>query len=293
MVVDEFLRYLEYEKRYSKHTITSYKKDLEQFSHFCSLNFELSDFLLVSDTIIRSWVVSLIETDIESSSIQRKVSTLKSFYRYCRQQNYLDVNPAATITLPKKKKRLPVFVEEKGMDGLFANIQFPEDYDGVRDKLILEMFYQTGIRLSELINLKTSDVDLYNNTVRVLGKRNKERIVPFSLGLHLLIEDYVKVKNKLPVNESNTLFVTEKGVKLYPKLVYNTVKNYLSLITSITKKSPHILRHTFATHMLNNGADLNSIKELLGHTSLSATQVYTHNSFEKLKSIYNQAHPRA
>lgn len=293
MVVEEFLRYLEFEKRYSQHTIISYKNDLEQFSQYCSTTFELESITQATDTVIRSWIVSFLELDIEPSSIQRKISALKSFYKFCRQQEYIVVNPTVNLTLPKKKKRLPVFVEEKGMDNLFSQIEFPEGFEGTRDKLMLEMFYQTGIRLSELINLKTIDVDLYNSSIRVLGKRNKERIVPFSQPLKTLIQDYLNVKNKLPVNESNTLFVTEKGIKLYPKLVYNTVKNYLSLITSITKKSPHILRHTFATHMLNNGADLNSIKELLGHSSLAATQVYTHNSFEKLKSIYNQAHPRA
>jgi integrase/recombinase XerC len=240
--------------------------------------------------LIRSWIVSLMEQKISSRSVNRKITTLKTFYKFLLRQKVVADNPMLKIQSPKTSKRLPVFVEKEKMDILLDNIEFGNDEEGVRNKLIIEMFYSTGMRLSELINLKHKNVDLSSGQLKVLGKRNKERIIPFNNELKSKIEEYLNTQ-KRKTNE--TLFTTADGKKMYEKLVYKIVKQYLSLVTTIDKKSPHVLRHTFATHMLNNGADLNSIKELLGHANLSATQVYTHNTVEKLKNIHKQAHPKA
>jgi len=287
-----FCEYLTHQKRYSLHTVTAYKKDLEQFHHYINSEFETNLFNEVTSSFIRSWIVSLIENEISARTINRKISTLKSFYKYLLKNQIVEINPLLKIITPKTSKRLPVFISENEMVDLLNNIEFKDGYEGSRDKLILELFYATGTRLSELIELKIHTVDFNNNTIKVLGKRNKERIIPIANKLSKMIENYIIERDSLNSDESY-LFLTKIGKKLYPKLVYGIVNNYLSKVTTANKKSPHVLRHTFATHMLNNGADLNSIKEILGHANLSATQVYTHNTIEKLKNIHKQAHPKA
>lgn len=289
---DTFLNYIQYEKRFSKHTLLAYANDLEQFYNYLSSTYEINSITEINHSIIRSWMVSLVEQKkplISPRTINRKVTTLKTFYKYLLRQKLVIENPMLKIQAPKISKRLPVFVEKDNMNQLL-NGQFEDSFEGKRDKLIIELFYATGIRLSELINLKQKDVDLYACQLKVLGKRNKERIIPFNDALKEEIKAYLEAKKDL---SNEYLFIRVNGKKMYEKLVYELVKKYLSNVTSINKKSPHILRHTFATHMLNNGADINAIKELLGHSSLAATQVYTHNTVEKLKSIHKQAHPKA
>ncbi|MCO6500177.1 MAG: tyrosine recombinase XerC [Vicingus serpentipes] len=287
-----FCDYLSHQKRYSKHTITAYKKDLEQFQLFLDKEYEITQAKQVTSLIIRSWIVHLIEGGINTRSINRKLSTLKSFFKYLLKNELVKNNPLLKVTAPKTSKRLPVFVGENEMNNLFENISFNNDFEGLRDQLILELFYSSGIRLSELIELQLNSSDKHNNTIRVIGKRNKERIIPLAKNVNSIFTQYLLIRKE--VNPSNNyIFLTKKGEKIYPKLVYRIVNHYLSMVTTTSKKSPHVLRHTFATHMLNNGADLNSIKELLGHANLSATQVYTHNTIEKLKNIHKQAHPKA
>jgi len=289
--IDSFFDYLTYEKKYSVHTITSYKNDISQFIAFVNPNDESFTVSEINYQQIRTWVASLIKDKIAARSVNRKLSSLKSFFKYLQRQQIIDVNPMAKISGPKTPKRLPVFVDEHQMEDLFAEVKFEEGLNGIRDCLILDLFYQTGIRRSELTHLKELDVDLFNSTIKVLGKRNKERMIPISLALKRNLESYLQVKKEL--NLSNPmLLVSEKGHTLSEQSVYNTVKKYLSLVTTIQKKSPHVLRHSFATHLLNNGADINAVKDLLGHANLSATQVYTHNTIEKLKKSYKQAHPR-
>lgn len=291
-VVGDFVGYIQNEKRYSAHTVNAYLRDINQFIDFLNKSFSGIEPLNANYRHVRGWVVSLMEDKIQARSVNRKLSSLNSFYKYLLRENFVKFNPTDKVISPKTKKRLPYFVEEKSMLDLFNNIDFGSGYIGVRDKLILFIFYMTGIRLSELISIKINDVDLHENTIKVLGKRNKERIIPFGPKLHKEIENFMSFRNNIETNE-NLLFITEEGKKLYPKLVYRVVKHYISLVATIEKRSPHVLRHTFATHLLNNGADLNAIKELLGHANLAATQVYTHNSFDKLRSIYKKAHPRA
>lgn len=294
---DSFIKYLQFEKRYSSHTIRSYSIDLEQFFSFCKHSLKHFDPLNISHKIIRSWIVYLMENNISPRSVNRKITTLKSFYKFLIREKLIAHNPLDKILSLKINKKLPFFVEEAQMNILLSGtsgIDFGDDYEGFRNRLIIEMFYLTGIRLSELINLKNTDVDTQNLTIKVLGKQNKERIIPFSKNFKKSIDEYVEKKNKsLNLQQNNYFFLTKKGNKIYEKLVYRVVNKYLHFVTTIEKKSPHILRHTFATHILNKGADLNAIKELLGHANLSATQIYTHNTFEKLKKIYKQAHPRA
>jgi len=290
--ISEFCEYLSHQKRYSSHTVSAYKKDLEQFEQFLYSDYQIESFTQASSPIIRSWIVKLIESDISSRTINRKISSLKSFYKHLLKNGIIKKNPLLKVTTPKTAKRLPVFVGENEITDLFTEIDFPENYEGYRDNLILELFYATGIRLSELVSLELNSIDYHNLTIKVLGKRNKERIIPIGTKLKLKIDNYINQRKKIETSDSQ-LFLTKVGKKIYPKLVYRVVKHYLSLVTTNSKKSPHILRHTFATHMLNNGADLNSIKEILGHSNLSATQVYTHNTIEKLKNIHKQAHPKA
>jgi integrase/recombinase XerC len=289
--IHSFFDYLTFEKKYSAHTITSYKNDIGQFIAFINPNNESFAIADINYQQIRAWVASLLKDKIAARSVNRKLSSLKSFFKYLQRQQIIDVNPMAKISGPKTPKRLPVFVDEHQMEDLFAEVKFEDGFNGLRDRLILDLFYQTGIRRSELTNLKEIDLDLFNSTIKVLGKRNKERIIPISLPLKRNLETYLKVKQEL--NLSNPmLLVSEKGHTLSEQAVYNSVKKYLSQVTTIQKKSPHVLRHTFATHLLNNGADINAVKDLLGHANLSATQVYTHNTIEKLKKSYKQAHPR-
>ncbi|HRG00738.1 MAG: site-specific tyrosine recombinase/integron integrase [Bacteroidia bacterium] len=289
--IDSFFDYLTYEKKYSAHTINSYKNDINQFLEFINHQQDSISISEINYQQIRAWVASLIKEKIASRSVNRKLSSLKSFFKYLQRQQIIDINPMSKISGPKTPKRLPVFVDEHQMEDLFSEVQFEEGFDGIRDRLILDLFYQTGIRRSELTHLKEVDVDLFNSTIKVLGKRNKERIIPISLDLKRNLESYLQVKKEQ--NLSNPmLLVSEKGHTLSEQKVYTIVKKYLSQVTTIQKKSPHVLRHTFATHLLNNGADINAVKDLLGHANLSATQVYTHNTIEKLKKSYKQAHPR-
>jgi integrase/recombinase XerC len=288
-MVNKFLEYLEFEKRYSIHTIVSYKTDLLQFEAYLSIFFE-TGMEEATHVMIRSWLVTLVEKGISSRTINRKKSTLQVFYKFLKAKVLIEESPMQKVVAPKVEKRLPHYVKKQDMESLFSEVQFTDDFSGSRDRLILELFYNTGIRLSELVEL--TEVNVLEDSIKVLGKRNKERIIPVTSLMKGKIIDYISLKRNEFTKAIPSLFVTDKGEKLYQKFVYRKVNHYLSLVTSQGKRSPHVLRHTFATHMLDNGAELNSIKEILGHASLSATQVYTHNSIEKLKSVYKQAHPR-
>jgi len=293
--IPSFLNYLQFEKRASEHTVISYRNDLEQFWSYYQHAFSGLDWKEVDSVVIRTWLITLMEEQISPRSINRKMSALKSFYKYQIKMGVLETNPMLQVHAPKVRQRLPQFVEEKDMEKLFSADLFAEDFEGWRDRTMLELFYATGMRLSELRMLTFSDVDLYNNQVKVLGKRNKERIIPFGHNFRHVFNKYLEsyTENFDAPAQNNFVFVNVKGKSLAPKNIYTIVRKYLDMITTIEKRSPHVIRHTFATHLLNRGADLNTIKELLGHSSLAATQVYTHNSIEKLKSIYQQAHPRA
>lgn len=292
MPEEKFLSYLKYEKRFSPHTLIAYQTDLRQFSEFLLITYQQEDITAANHQLIRSWVVSLMEQQLSPVSVRRKITTLNTFFKFLIREGIAKENPMKKVIAPKASKKLPVFVEQHSMELLLDEIDFGEGFVAARDRLILELFYSTGIRQAELINLKENDLDYANCTLKVLGKRNKERIIPFGKHLKNLLNINQKEKGESGLS-SKYVFVTEKGKKLYGKLVYRIVNHYLGKVTTIDKKSPHVLRHTFATHMLNNGADLNSIKELLGHVNLSATEIYTHITFEKLKTIYKQAHPRA
>jgi len=291
--LSHFLDYLTFEKRFSHHTLTSYRTDLTQFISYCETQY---DKVIIPADInhitIRSWVVNLMENANGSKTVNRKITALKTFYKFLIRNQVVDSNPMLKVISPKLPKRLPQFVEEDKMKEILEKA-YSLDFIGVRDKLIVEVFYCTGIRLSELINLQNSNIDLYSNTLKVTGKRDKERIIPFHKSLRDLILQYNSLIQSEQIPDNQYFFIQKNGKKLYPKMVYNIVTKAIGEVSSQDKKSPHILRHTFATHMLNNGADLNAIKELLGHANLSATQVYTHNTIEKLKNIYKQAHPKA
>jgi len=292
--LNSFLQYIKFEKRFSPHTIEAYQNDLDQFFTYAKATYEIEEVAEVSYSMIRSWIVSMMENKITPRTINRKISSLKTFYKFLLRGGHVTVSPLQRIQPPKTSKRLPVYVEELKMDLLFHEVNFGEGFVAARDRLIMEIFYATGMRLTELVNLKDRDVDLGNCQMKVLGKRNKERIIPFTNMLRKMIQDYQNLKagqKFSPIPEH--LFVNEKGKPVYQRMVYTIVNKYLQQVTTIDKKSPHVLRHTFATHMLNHGADINSIKEILGHANLSATQVYTHNTIEKLKEVYKQAHPRA
>ena len=289
MLQNKFITYLSSEKRFSEHTIKSYSTDINQFTLFLSSEFQIEDKINeISFQIIRTWIASLLEKGISPRSVNRKISTLKTYFKFLVRETKLIENPMIKVVAPKSKKRLPVFIEQDQIESLLSEVQFEKGFIGRRNKLIIELFYVTGIRLSELINIKISDIDFNNQSIKVLGKRNKERIIPLSSNVINALNLFIK-SNK----QNKYLFTNLEGDKLYNKLVYRVVNKYIGKISSVNKRSPHILRHTFATHMLNNGADINAIKELLGHANLSATQVYTHNTIEKLKTVYKQAHPRA
>ena len=292
---ESFIQYLLIEKRYSPHTITSYKNDLNQFFGFVDGIGHSGDVNDITSHEVRAWIVSMMQNEISAVSVHRKISCLRMFYRYLRKEGLVSHNPMDQVVVPKKKKKLPVFVGEDALDKLLDSYDFGNDFAGIRNRTIIEMLYITGMRRAELTGLRDSDIDLSSATVRVTGKRNKQRIIPVINSFIPRIKEYIKERNthfESGLTEG-WFFITDSGKQLYDKYVYNTVRNYLAMVTTIEKKSPHVLRHTFATHMLNHGADLNSIKELLGHANLSATQIYTHNTFEKLKEVYKQAHPRA
>lgn len=292
MSVPTFLQYIKFEKRFSPNTILAYRNDLEQFFHYAEKNYDITDPAEVQHSVVRSWIVQLMEEEVSPRSVNRKITSLKTYYKFLLRRQEITANPMLKVQSPKTSKRLPVFVDQQKMELLFNTVDFGEGFEALRDRLLLELLYATGMRLSELIGIRDVDVDLYASQVKVLGKRNKERIIPFSVKLKDMIKQYAQLRSK---EFGNTLsfFVTDKGKPLYPKFVYRIVHRRLGEVTTLEKRSPHILRHTFATHMLNNGADINSVKELLGHANLSATQVYTHNTIEKLKEVYKLAHPRA
>jgi len=291
---ESFLDYLQFEKRYSDHTILSYRTDLEQFERYLTDEGAGSDLSTGSVRIIRSWVIYLMESGQSPRSVNRKISTLKSFYKFLMREQYIQINPMDKVLSPKQSKKLPSFVDADKMDLLLDEYEFGEDFSGYRNRLIIEILYITGMRQAELIGLEDGDIDMYELNIRVTGKRNKQRVVPFDRTYLEVIKRYLALRNeKFPHREWQKFFLTDKGKPLYPKFVYKVVNSYLRFVTTMEHRSPHVLRHTFATHMLNRGADLNAIKEILGHANLSATQVYTHNTFEKLITIYKQAHPRA
>lgn len=289
---ESFVSYLINEKRSSPHTVEAYRNDLLQFASFLKFSYETEDVSKATHQQIRSWIASMLNEKYDSRSVNRKLSTLKTYFKFLKREGSIEKNPMLKVVAPKTSKKLPVFVEEAKMDLLLDEIAFEEGFEGQRDKLIIELFYFSGIRLSELMGIKETDIDYHNLSLKVLGKRSKERIIPLPPVLLTKIRTFQTLRKEAGI-DNPLLFTTKKGEKTYPKLVYNIVNHYLSQVTSLTKKSPHVIRHTFATTMLNNGADLNAIKELLGHANLSATQVYTHNTFEKIKNIYKQAHPRA
>ncbi|CAN5876423.1 tyrosine recombinase XerC [soil metagenome] len=292
--IQSFLDYLKFQKRYSQHTVISYQNDLTAFFDFLKVNFDETSVEEIKPTYIRTWLAHLKSQGISSKTINRKISSLKSFFKQQLKQEIIKVSPMATIVSPKMGKRLPQFVEKKDIDTLFDHVEFPDNWTGKTERLLLLILYNTGIRQAELIGLKENQVDMHNSAIKVLGKGSKERIIPVSNQLILEIKAYASEKKiQLPAAEAVFLLVNEKGNKLYPKYVYNVARKYLALVTTIEKKSPHILRHTFATHLTNNGADLNAVKELLGHSSLAATQIYTHNTIEKLKDVFKKAHPKA
>ncbi|MFN3445986.1 MAG: tyrosine-type recombinase/integrase [Bacteroidia bacterium] len=297
--IQQFINYLNYEKHFSAHTIRGYQNDLAQFSTFIIQQFEIDSPAVISHQHIRTWLVDLINNNIEPRSVARKLSALRSYFKYLLKEEIVTNNPVAKVQAPKVAKKLPSFVEEQNLSLLFDQkvnhndeAIFSNDFEGQRNRLVLLLFYTCGVRLSELIELKTIDFDSYRQTIKVLGKRNKERIIPITKELNQEIQKYLILKTQEGLNNEQ-LFALSSNNKMYPKAVYNIVNRFLSMVTTIDKKSPHVLRHTFATHLLNKGADLNAIKELLGHASLAATQVYTHNSIERLKNIHKTRHPRA
>lgn len=292
----DFLDYLRFERRVSAHTVSAYGEDLAQFFDFMQQILSITSLPEIKPADIRTWIITMLEDDQYSArTVNRKISSVRAFYRYALKMKQIDQNPLTRIHAPKYHARLPQYVEMDDMKRLFSDDLFASDFEGFRDRTVIEMFYATGMRLSELINIKRQDIDLYNDTVKVLGKRNKERIIPFGRNMRMILTRYIELfeEKYLPDNENYYIFVAANGNRIYPKAIYRIVRKYLDKVTAIDKRSPHVIRHTFATHMLNNGADLNAIKEILGHSNLAATQVYTHNSIEQLKSIYKQAHPRA
>lgn len=293
-MVNSFLKYISFEKRYSQHTVTSYQNDLRQFNEFIANKFSETNSVQATQLMVRSWVLSLMDDGISPRSVNRKIASIRSYFKFLLKRDVIEKDPTARVKLLKTPKELPSFADEQELTIQLDSDCFKEGFQGSQQRLIMEMLYGTGIRLSELLGLKESDVDRHERTIKVLGKRNKERIIPVSASLIQIIDDYIDEKNhSFSGNQKGYLLVNNNGGKAYPMLVYRTVKDYLNHLSSVDKKSPHTLRHTFATHLLNKGADLNAVKDLLGHSSLAATQVYTHNSLEKLKAVFDQAHPKA
>lgn len=293
MPFHDFIAYLTLEKKYSSHTITAYEKDLEDFLNFASERYEYETISDVSYTIIRSWIVSLVDSGLSNRTINRKISSLKTYYKFLLKTSQITENPLSRHKALKTTKKVQIPFSEVEIENVLEVLQDTDDFEGVRNKLMVELFYSTGIRRAELINLKLFNVSIAQKTIKVLGKRNKERIIPLLPSVVATIENYVKVRSELQrIKDSDYFFLTIKGVKVYETLVYRIINTYFSKASQKIKRSPHILRHSFATHLLNEGADINSVKELLGHSSLASTQVYTNNSISKLKEVHRSAHPR-
>jgi len=295
-MVESFIRYVKFEKRYSDHTITAYEKDLEQLLEFSKSALTKETIQVLNHRDLRAWIIFLSDNGLSNKSINRKLASAKSYFKFLHTREVITNNPTDRIRPLKTEKKLPVFIKEQEIVKLLDQIDFTEktQFEASRNKLIFELLYGTGIRLSELKGLKIEDVSFYNNTIKVLGKRNKERLIPLNANLVDITRGYLKERGELEgIEDTAYLLLTNKGKILYPMLIQRVVKKYVGLVSSITKKSPHVLRHTFATHLLNKGADLNSVKDLLGHSSLAATQVYTHNTMSKLKAVFDQAHPKA
>jgi integrase/recombinase XerC len=291
--IDSFLSYLKYEKRSSRHTLIAYEADLRQFGQYME-EMGMNDEREINTRFIRDWVVALHYHNLKPRSIHRKIASLRAYFNHLLREEIISSSPVMGVVLPKLPKNLPDFVKEKEMDFLLDHVSFSNDYSGIRDRTIIDLFYGTGMRLSELVALRDSDFDLKAGLVKVLGKRNKERLVPINRSTIHAVNDYISVRNStFGCEKFPSFFLTSKGKAIYHKLVYRIVNKHLREVTTLAQKSPHILRHTYATILLNRGADINAIKELLGHANLNATQIYTHNTFEQLSSIYNQAHPRA
>jgi len=292
-----FLKYLQYERRYSSHTVDSYQNDLTQFSAFLTQTRPQGEIQLkdAGHNEIRSWIISLMEDGLDPRSVNRKMAALRTYFKFLLKRDVITIDPTTRLSALKTSKKLPSFVKEKELTGLLGQLELDDTFSGKRNKLVLEILYGTGIRLSELIHLKKSDINLKEGLIKVLGKRNKERIIPLPAELISVMEDYTISREKAlgEYTGDDFLVVTDKGRKTYPMYIYRIVNRFLALFTTTDKKSPHVLRHTFATHLLNRGADLNAVKDLLGHSSLAATQVYTHNTIEKLKAVFDQAHPKA
>ncbi len=293
-IIQPFINYLKFEKRYSRHTIISYETDLVSFFDYMVIQYGETPLNQISHIYIRSWLASLKDGALTSKTINRKISTLKSFFKYQLKVAAITQSPMTKVVAPKNEKRLPSFVEHKDIQTLLSHVEFPENWQGKTERLLINLFYNTGMRLNELINLKKTGINYSNHSLKVLGKGNKERIIPLSPEVVSNIKTYLEQQQtEFPQLNNDLLLVDQNGKPLSPRKVYSSVKKYLSLVTTIERRSPHVLRHTFATHLMNNGADLNAVKELLGHSSLAATQVYTHNTIDKLKNIYKKAHPKA
>jgi integrase/recombinase XerC len=292
--IQEFINYLTFQKRYSRNTILSYENDLSHFFDFINLEFKINDAKEINPPVVRIWLASLKENKVSSRSINRKISSLKSFFKYQLKMKNIKISPLTAISSLKVNRRLPSFIDQNDIHTLLHNDYFPDSFEGKTNYLIFEILYQTGIRRSELIQLKEKHIDKHSATIKVLGKGNKERIIPVNNQLIKDIEEYIALKrNHFPEQLDSFLLVNKNGKQLYPKYVYNTVKSNLGKVSTNQRKSPHILRHSFATHLTNNGAQINAIKELLGHSSLAATQIYTHNTIEKLKEVHKLAHPKS
>lgn len=294
MMVKEFIAYLELEKNYSRHTVIAYEKDLAEFLEFCVASFDMSNLNQVPYFVIRGWVVSLSENGLSNRSINRKIASLKAYYRFLQKIGAIVANPLNKHKALKTAKKVEIPFSEQEMDSVLSAFVYINDFEGKRDQLMIQLFYATGMRRAELINLKLGDVDFETKNIKVLGKRNKERIIPMLISLEPYFLDYYEEREKIEgIEKSEYVFVSKSGAKIYETLVYRTINKYFNEVSSKLKKSPHVLRHTFATHLLNKGADLNSVKELLGHSSLASTQVYTHNSIAELKKVHALTHPRA